>query len=138
MLSDAGKAGGPLAGLAPVRGVDNLLGLNGSIEDKYTIKMSWRKGPYEVLLSGTQWGEFFESGNTAIINGVREMWVVDSMTMINLTLGYKFKNDLRVRLQVKNLEDARAPLADEIFSMYWGNLHTDFGRNYNVEFYKKF
>ena len=38
------------------------------------------------------------------------MWVVDSMTMINLTLGYKFKNDLRVRLQVKNLEDERAPL----------------------------
>ena len=33
--------------------------------------------------------------------------------MLNLTLGYKFDNDLRVRLQVKNLEDERAPLADE-------------------------
>ena len=100
--------------------------------------MSWRKGPYEVLLSGTHWGEFFESAHVETINGVREMWVVDSMTMLNLTLGYKFDNDLRVRLQVKNLEDERAPLADETFSMYWGDLHTDFGRNYNIEFYKKF
>ena len=137
-LSNAGQPGGALAGIAPVRGVDNLLGLNGSIEDKYTMKMTWRKGPYEVFLSGTQWGEFFESAHTETIDGVREMWVVDEMTMLNLTLGYKFDNGYRVRLQVKNLEDARAPLADETFSMYWGDLHTDFGRNYNVEFYKKF
>ena len=138
LLSEAGQPGGVLEGSAPVRGVDDLLGLNGSIEDKYTMKMSWRKGPYEVLVSGTQWGEFFESAHVETINDVREMWVVDSMTMLNLTLGYKFDNDLRVRLQVKNLEDERAPLADETFSMYWGDLHTDFGRNYNIEFYKKF
>jgi outer membrane receptor protein involved in Fe transport len=138
ILSQAGQPGGLLDGLAPVRGVDNLLGLNGSIEDKYTMKMSWRKGPYEVLLSGTHWDEFYESAHVETIDGVREMWVVDAMSMLNLTLGYKFKNDLRVRLQVKNIEDERAPLADETFSMYWGDLHTDFGRNYNIEFYKKF
>ena len=138
ILSQAGQPGGLLDGLAPVRGVDNLLGLNGSIEDKYTMKMSWRKGPYEVLLSGTHWDEFYESAHVETIDGVREMWVVDAMSMLNLTLGYKFDNDLRVRIQVKNLEDERAPLADETFSMYWGDLHTDFGRNYNIEFYKKF
>jgi outer membrane receptor protein involved in Fe transport len=138
LLSQAGQPGGLLDGLAPVRGVDNLLGLNGSIEDKYTMKMSWRKGPYEVLLSGTHWDEFYESAHVETIDGVREMWVVDAMSMLNLTLGYKFDNDLRVRIQVKNLEDERAPLADETFSMYWGDLHTDFGRNYNIEFYKKF
>jgi outer membrane receptor protein involved in Fe transport len=138
LLSQAGQPGGLLDGLAPVRGVDNLLGLNGSIEDKYTMKMSWRKGPDEVLLSGTHWDEFYESAHVETIDGVREMWVVDAMSMLNLTLGYKFKNDLRVRLQVKNIEDERAPLADETFSMYWGDLHTDFGRNYNIEFYKKF
>lgn len=137
-LSNAGQQDGLLAGLAPVRGVDDLLGLDGSIEDKYTLKMSWRKGPYEVLVSGTQWGEFYESAHTETIDGVREMWLVDKMTMINLTLGYKFDNDLRVRLQVKNLEDERAPLADETYGNFWGDLHTDFGRNYNIEFYKKF
>ena len=137
-LSVAGQPGGVLDGVASVRGVDNLLGLNGSIEDKYTLKLSWKNGPYQVLVSGTQWGEFFESGHTETIDGKKEMWVVDSMTMVNLTLGYTFENDLRVRFQIKNIEDERAPLADETFSMYWGDLHTDFGRNFNVEFYKKF
>jgi len=137
-LSEAGKAGGTLAGLAPVRGVESLLGLNGTIEDKYTMNFVWRKGPYEVLLSGTQWGEFFESAHTETIDGERQMWVVDKMTVFNLTLGYQFKNDLRVRLQVKNLEDERAPLADETYGNFWADLHTDFGRNYNIEFYKKF
>ena len=137
-LSDAGQSGGILAGVAPVRGVNDLLGLNGSIEDKYTMKLSWKNGPFHMLVSGTQWGEFFESAHTETIDGERVMWTVDSMTMINLTLGYEFENDLRVRLQVKNIEDERAPLADETFSMFWGDLHTDYGRNYSVEFYKKF
>ena len=96
------------------------------------------KRSYQVLVSGTQWGEFFESAHTETIDGERVMWTVDSMTMINLTLGYTFKNDLRVRLQVKNIEDERAPLADETFSMFWGDLHTDYGRNFSLEFYKKF
>ena len=121
-----------------MRGVESLLGLNGTIEDKYTMNFVWRKGPYEVLLSGTQWGEFFESAHTETIDGERQMWVVDKMTVFNLTLGYQFKNDLRVRLQVKNLEDERAPLADETYGNFWADLHTDFGRNYNIEFYKKF
>ena len=137
-LSDAGQPGGTLAGIAPVRGVNDLLGLNGSIEDKYTMKLSWKNGPFHMLVSGTQWGEFFEGGHFENIDGERVLWTVDSMTMINLTLGYEFENDLRVRLQVKNIEDERAPLADETFSMFWGDLHTDFGRNYSVEFYKKF
>ena len=137
-LSAAGQSGGVLAGLAPVRGVDNLLGLNGSIEDKYTLNLAWKNGPYQVLISGTQWGEFFESSHTETIDGERVMWTVDSMTMMNLTLGYTFENDLRMRLQVKNIEDERAPLADETYGSFWGDLHTDYGRNYSLEFYKKF
>ena len=127
--------------MAPVGGAvgaNNLLGLNGSIEDKYTLKLSWRNGPYEVLVSGTQWGDFLESGNTRKIDGEKVAWTVDSMTMINLTLGFKFKNDLRMRLQIKNIEDERAPLADETFAMFWGDLHTDFGRNFSLELFKKF
>ena len=135
-LSDA--ANGTLAGLATVRGIDSLLNLNGRIDDKYTAKMTYRNGPYEVLVSATQWAEFFESAHTETIDGVRQMWPVDEMTVVNVTLGYKFDNGLRVRLQVKNIEDERAPLADETFGMYWGDLHTDFGQNYNIEFYKKF
>ena len=137
-ISDAAQPGGALEDLTSPRGIDNLLGINGSIEDKYTMKASWRKEPYQVLLSGTQWGEFYETGHTAKIDGVTEQWLVESMTVFNLTLGYKFDNDLRVRVQVKNLEDKRAPLADEAYGTFWGDIHSDFGRNYNIEFYKKF
>ena len=137
-LSDAGQPGAILDGLAPVRGVNDLLGLNGSVEDKFTARLSYKNGPYQVLVSGTQWGDSFESAHTETINGVREMWKIDKMTMINLTLGYTFKNDLRLRLQVKNIKDERAPLADETYGNFWGDLHTDFGRNYNIEIYKKF
>ena len=138
MISDAAEEGGPLASVADPRGLANLLGENGRIEDKYTLKTSWRKGPYEVLLSGTRWGDFQETGHTETINGVKETWRVASMRMVNLTLGYKFDNDMRVRLQVKNIEDTRAPLADETYGAFWADLHTDFGRNYNIEIYKKF
>ena len=137
-LSDAGQPGAILDGLAPVRGVNDLLGLNGSVEDKFTARLSYKNGPYQVLVSGTQWGDSFESAHTETINGEREMWKIDKMTMINLTLGYTFKNDLRLRLQVKNIKDERAPLADETYGNFWGDLHTDFGRNYNIEIYKKF
>jgi iron complex outermembrane receptor protein len=138
LISDAAEEGGPLASVADPRGLANLLGENGRIEDKYTLKTSWRKGPYEVLLSGTRWGDFQETGHTETINGVKETWRVASMRMVNLTLGYKFDNDMRVRLQVKNIEDTRAPLADESYGAFWADLHTDFGRNYNIEIYKKF
>ena len=115
-----------------------MLGRNGSIEDKYTMKLGWRNGPYEVFLSGTQWGDFVETGNSEKTPEGTVYWPVDSMRVLNLTLGYKFDNDLRVRLQVKNLEDERAPLADETYGQFWADLHTDYGRNFTVEFFKKF
>ena len=136
-LSEAAN-GGVLDGIAEPRGVNDLLGRNGSIEDKYTMKLGWRNGPYEVFLSGTQWGDFVETGNSEKTPEGTVYWPVDSMRVLNLTLGYKFDNDLRVRLQVKNLEDERAPLADETYGQFWADLHTDYGRNFTVEFFKKF
>lgn len=134
----AAANGGVLSGIAEPRGVNDLLGRNGSIEDKYTMKLGWRNGPYEVFLSGTQWGDFVETGNSEKTSEGTVYWPVDSMRVLNLTLGYKFDNDLRVRLQVKNLEDERAPLADEAYGQFWADLHTDYGRNFTVEFFKKF
>ncbi len=60
------------------------------------------------------------------------------MLTLNLTLGYKFKNGLRVRGQIRNLEDQRAPLADEYTWGFVGDVHSDYGRSYSLEFYRKF
>ena len=42
-----------------------------------------------------------------------DKWKVDAMRTVNLTVGYMFDNGLRVRGTIRNLEDERAPLADE-------------------------
>ena len=47
------------------------------------------------------------------------------MMTLNLTLGDKFKNGLRVRGQIRNLEDTRAPLADEYTWGFVGDVHSD-------------
>ena len=60
------------------------------------------------------------------------------MTTFNLTLGYKFKNGLRVRGQVRNISDRRAPLADEYTWGAWSDIHSDYGRSFALELYKKF
>jgi outer membrane receptor protein involved in Fe transport len=60
------------------------------------------------------------------------------MLTLNLTLGYKFKNGLRVRGQIRNLEDQRAPLADEYTWGFVGDVHSDYGRSYSLEFYQRF
>ena len=67
-----------------------------------------------------------------------ENWLVESMMTMNLTLGYKFKNGLRVRGQIRNLEDTRAPLADEYTWGFVGDVHSDYGRSYAIEFYQRF
>ena len=65
-------------------------------------------------------------------------WLVESMMTLNFTLGYKFKNGLRVRGQIRNLEDTRAPLADEYTWGFVGDVHSDYGRSYAIEFYQRF
>jgi outer membrane receptor protein involved in Fe transport len=70
--------------------------------------------------------------------GCGDLWYLDSMMTWNLTLGYKFKNGYRIRGQVRNIGDERAPLADEYTWGAWSDTHSDYGRSYSIELYKKF
>ena len=65
-------------------------------------------------------------------------WVIDSMLTLNLTLGYKFNNGLRLRGSIINLEDERAPLADVTTWWHVADVHNDYGRRYALELYKRF
>ena len=164
-IIEASQSGGPLdlPNVVAPRGFDDLLGINGAFEDKYSLNLSWRNGPYEVLVSGTMIGDFKETavsndaytgsgsnrtyycsgltGSTASAYtgqpGCGEYWTIDSMTTLNLTIGYQFKNGLRIRGTVTNVEDERAPLADEEYG-FWPDVHSDYGRYYRLELYKKF
>ena len=69
------------------------------------MNLSWKNGPYEVFISGTSYGDFEETAVTNNANGGdgNSFWVVDSMTTVNLTLGYKFENGWRVEEQLPML-----------------------------------
>ena len=141
-LIDAAAPGGPLdnPNVVPPNGFQSLLGKDGFFEDKYTMNLSWKNGPYEVFISGTSIGDFEETAVTNNANGGdgNSFWVVDSMTTVNLTLGYKFDNGWRVRGTITNVEDERAPLSDEATWWSWNDVHNDYGRYYTLELYKRF
>lgn len=141
-IINASQSGGPLdnPNVVPPIGFQNLLGKDGFFEDKYTMNLSWKNGPYEIFISGTSIGDFEETGVTNNANGGdgNKFWVVDSMTTVNLTLGYKLKNGLRIRGTITNVEDERAPLADETSTWAWSDVHNDYGRYYTLELYKRF
>ena len=117
------------------------------------MRISWNHNGWNAYLSGTEIASFREiavtnnakdssgnyvcSGTTSYSGGnCGENWLVESMMTMNFTLGYKFKNGLRVRGQIRNLEDTRAPLADEYTWGFVGDVHSDYGRSYAIEFYQ--
>ena len=157
-LVAASGPGGPLEGLISASGFGDLLGTfdkRAYPEVKDSVRLAWKHKRFDAYLSGTKVGSFEElgvtnnakrsdgtyacSGTTSYSGGTcGQYWTVESMLTLNLTLGYKFKNGLRVRGQIRNLEDQRAPLADEYTWGFVGDVHSDYGRSYSLEFYKKF
>jgi|TARA_B100000282_G_scaffold103153_1_gene72896 outer membrane receptor protein involved in Fe transport len=133
-LIEAGRPGGLLDGVSVPDGFANLIERNGNFSDKWTMNASWRLNDWEVLLSGNKVSGFYETGNT---DPDGNFWYLPSMTRLNFTLGYKFDfegYDARVRFGVLNVEDERAPLADEFWFFSWNDVHNDYGRNYYLEF----
>ena len=157
-LFDAAGAGGALEGLISPSGFGDLLGTydrRAYPEYKDSMRLAWKHNGFDMYLSGTEIASFRElavtnnakdssgnyvcSGTTSYSGGnCGENWLVESMMTLNLTLGYKFKNGLRVRGQIRNLEDTRAPLADEYTWGFVGDVHSDYGRSYAIEFYQRF
>ena len=157
-LVAASGAGGPLEGLISASGFGDLLGTfdkRAYPEVKDSMRLAWKHNQFDAYLSGTKVGSFEElgvtnnakrsdgtyacSGTSSYSGGTcGQYWTVESMLTLNLTLGYKFKNGLRVRGQIRNLEDERAPLADEFTWGFVGDVHSDYGRSYSLEFYQKF
>ena len=154
----AGQPGGLLDGLITSAGYGDLLGTydrRAYPETKDSMRLAWKHKRFDAFLTGTLVGSFTEnnvtnnaidSSGNYVCSGTGDYeggtcgrdWVVDSMLTLNLTLGYKFKNGLRLRGSIRNLEDERAPLADETTWGYVADVHSDYGRSYALELYRKF
>jgi iron complex outermembrane receptor protein len=165
-LIEATKNGGPLAGLPAPAGYGDLLNTftnRAYPEVKNTLRISWKHGPWNAYLSQTRIGSFQDLGTTDNAKSVDvsgsandiyacsgtnkydtsfatcgDTWKVDAMRTVNLTIGYKFDNGLRVRGTIRNLEDERAPLSDEYTWGFVADQHSDYGKSYSLELYKNF
>ena len=164
-LIAATSDGGILAGSTPPSGYGDVLGTydrRAYYEQKDTMRLSWKYGSWDAFLSGTKIGSFQElavTDNARIPNETSttrddlyycsgtlshsggtcgDTWTVDSMMTLNLTIGYKFENGLRLRGTIRNLQDTRAPLADEYTWGFVSDVHSDYGKSYSLELYKRF
>ena len=165
-LIQATQPGGELAGLPAPAGYGDLLNTftnRAYPEIKNTVRISWSNGPWNAYLSQTRISSFQDLGTTDNAKSVDvsgssndiyacsgtnrydtsyatcgDTWKVDAMRTVNLTVGYKFDNGLRVRGTIRNLEDERAPLSDEYTWGFVADQHSDYGKSYSLELYKKF
>ena len=127
------QAAGEIPADIPLSGFGDLLLMDGNYDNKHSIRVSWRKGPYGATLTALRKGEFYQNSLTQS-DGTR--FIIDSMTTMDLNLSYRFDisdYNSRLTLAVKNLADERAPLADRYYG-YFADAHQDLGRNYYLDF----
>ena len=127
------QASGQIPDDIPLSGFGDLLLKDGNYDNKHSLRVSWRKGPYGATLTALRKGEFYQNSLT-LSDGTRFM--IDSMTTMDLNLSYRFDisdYNSRLTLAVKNLADERAPLADRYYG-YFADAHQDLGRNYYLDF----
>ena len=126
----AAQAAGTLPASVPVVGFASLIGQNGNPERKDTVRASWSKGDWAVRMTGLRYGDFVQ----LLSNG--QVFPIPEMTTFNLSVDYNFSMigdiDSRIRLGMNNVQDERAPLADDSFG-YFADQHRDLGRYYYVD-----
>ena len=118
----ARKANGEIPADIPLGGFGDLLLMDGNYDNKHTLRVSYRNGPFGANLTALRKGEFYQNSLT-LSDGTKFM--IDSMTTMDLSFDYRFDlagYDSRVRLAIKNVADERAPLADRYYG-YFADAH---------------
>ena len=114
-------------------GFSDLIGINGSPEQKQNIRVGWNRGSWQGWVSGHHVGDFIQD-SLPLDDGT--VYVVPSMMTFNVVVGRTFDlpqwRDARVRLGINSVADERAPLADRFFG-YFADMHRDMGRYYYLE-----
>ena len=116
----------------PLQGFGDLLGKDGSLEEKHSYKLYYNAGQWGASLSGLTKGDFVQS-KFGTINGVG--FTIPEMTTMDLAVWSKFDLDgkeARVKYTIKNFEDERAPLADG-YQGYFSDIHQDLGMIHQLE-----
>lgn len=122
-------ASGALPDSVPVTGFESLLGVNGNPESKQSLRLRWDRGDWGASLTGLRYAEFVQ----VLSNNVE--FPIPEMTTYNMNVSYGFEIgdvDALARFGVNNIENMRAPLADDSFG-YFADQHRDLGRYYYLD-----
>ncbi len=125
----AAKASGVLPASVPVVGFSNLIGRDGNAKSKDTFRARWDYGDWGAAATVLRYGDFVQE-----LRDGRD-FPIPEMTTINLSVDYDLNVagvDSRVRVGVNNIDDERAPLADDSFG-YFADQHRDLGRYYYLD-----
>ena len=121
----------------PLQGFGDLLGKDGSLEEKHSYKIYYSAGDWGASFSGLTKGDFVQS-KFGTINGVG--YTIPEMTTMDLAVWGKFDlsgKDARVKYTIKNFENERAPLADG-YQGYFSDIHQDLGMIHQLELRVRF
>ncbi|WNC70329.1 TonB-dependent receptor [Thalassotalea nanhaiensis] len=146
MLLDAQEAGDPsVPADRNVAGAGDLIKENGRPEWRARVALDWDLNQWGAGISANYISEVFDTSATATVEGDDTIYdlPVDSFTTINLYGEYRFANegflkDSKIRLTARNIEDEEPPLADELAHGYFGGLHSNRGRYFQLSLSKEF
>ncbi len=111
----------------PVDGFADLVDRDGNQEYRHNARLSWRHGDFGAAFGWSRIGGFYQSSLT-LADGTR--WQVPDFDTFDAHLDWHMRlagRNTRLRFGVKNLTNARAPLADRYFG-YFADAHSDLGR----------
>ena len=131
------KSNGTIPENIPLQGFGDLLGKDGSLEEKHSYKLYYNAGKWGGSITGLTKGDFIQA-KFGTVNG--QGYIIPEMTTIDLALWTKFDiagYDSRVKYTIKNIEDERAPLADG-YQGYFSDVHQDLGMIHQLELRMRF
>ena len=128
----AARAAGTINPLTPLPDPTQLIGQNGRPEWKAFGLMTWNKGPWRVGYS-SQYVSSFEQAQLLGLSG--QPWEVEDRLYHNLYGQFRFPDETRLRIGVRDLTDEGPPLADGGFR---GSVHNSWGRYFYVDVSRSF
>lgn len=131
------KNNGTIPENIPLQGFGDLLGEDGSLEEKHSYKLYYNAGKWGGSITGLTKGDFIQA-KFGTVNG--QGYIIPEMTTIDVALWTKFDiagYDSRVKYTIKNIEDERAPLADG-YQGYFSDVHQDLGTIHQLELRMRF
>lgn len=128
----AARDAGTINPLTTLPDSSQLIGQNGRPEWRVSSSVIWNKGAWRAGMT-TQYVSAFDQPGLIGVSG--EPWEVDSRMTANVYGQYRFADDTRLRVGVRDVTDEGPSLAD---NGYRGSVHSPWGRYWYVNVTKTF